>query len=142
MPRARARRRYGRRRSPSVPGSLEHLADHVPRLPPHLLVDPSDVLPDQPQGEDLEADQEEEDREEREHSRYLGTRQTTFQAEDDRDAEAQDGHEDPGEADELDREQREPRQEIEVQSEQAEETVAGAAMLARAVVDRHLGDRH
>src|SRR5207247_9741211 len=70
-----------------------------------------------------------------------GTGQETFQAEDDREAEAQDGHEDPGEADDLDREQRESRQEIEVQSEQAEETVAGAAVLARTVVDRHLGDR-
>src|SRR6059058_6143340 len=103
------------------PRSLEHLADHVARPPPHLLVDPSDVLADEPEGQDLEADEEEEDGEEREHPLDLGTDQEAPEAEDDGEAKTQDGDEDPGQADDLDREQREARQQIEVEPEQAEE---------------------
>src|SRR2546427_706103 len=57
---ARAPPRCGRRSPPRRPGSLEPLPGPGPPLPPHLLGDPVGVIPEQTQGEDLEADQEKE----------------------------------------------------------------------------------
>src|SRR2546422_11595836 len=82
-----------------------------------------------------------EDGEEREHPLDLGTDQEAPEAEDDGEAKTQDGDEDPGQADDLDREQREACQQIEVEPEQAEESVAGAAVRPRAVGDRNLRHR-
>src|SRR5213594_2435160 len=87
--------RDGLRRALRARGSLEHLADHVARPPPHLLVDAADVLADQPQREDLEADEEEQDREQREHPLDLGSDQEAAQPQERAEAETQERHEDP-----------------------------------------------
>src|SRR5207249_8484004 len=82
------------RRRPSERASLEHLADHVPRPPPHFLIDPSHVLADQPQRQDLQAGEEEQDREQGEHAFDLRPEQEATQAEEEREAEAHQGHDD------------------------------------------------
>src|SRR3989442_568718 len=124
--RAPGRRRCDRRRRPSARASLEHLADHVPRAPPHLLIDPADVLADQPEGEDLEADEEEQDREQGEHPFDLGAHQEAPPAEEDGEPEAYQGHEDPAGADALDGPQREPGEQVEVDPPWPNKTVSAA----------------
>src|SRR2546422_8629459 len=68
------------------------------RRPPRSTLFPYTTL-FRSEGQDLEADEEEEDGEEREHSLDLGTDQEAPEAEDDGEAKAQDGDEDPGQAD-------------------------------------------
>src|SRR5882762_9320432 len=126
---------------PRARGSLEHLADHVARPPPDFLVDAADVLADQAERQDLQADEEKEDREQGEHALDLGADQQTAQAQEGAEAETEERDEHADQAHELDRQQREPGEQVEVEPEQAKETVARASMLARGVVDRDLLDR-
>src|ERR1039458_5979904 len=71
----RTPRRAARAQPPSslVLAPLQHVADDVARPVPHLVIDAADVLADQPDPEQGHANQEEGDREQREHAFGLGT---------------------------------------------------------------------
>src|SRR6202453_3789155 len=97
---------------------LDHLPDEVPLAGPNDLVGPADVLADEPDPHHGHADQEEEDAEERERPALLRAKDEAAQREDDHEEKTAGGAGHRDHREELERGQRESRDQVEVQPDE------------------------
>src|SRR5574341_58294 len=118
---------------------LVYLADHEPRSSPYFLIDSADVLADNAEAQDGDADEKIQNRKQREHA--LGFRSDNNAADEkvDDEEEAPRGDQQAEQGKNLEGHDGEPCHEVEIEPYQVVEPVLGFTGRARRVLDLHFG---